>query len=259
MMRLVAGLILLWTCAGAQAVDWTDSAAVAQLFKQEGVRGTFVVHDVAKDAYTGHDRARAAQRFTPASTFKIPNSLIALSTGAVASVDEIVPYDGKPVARPAWAKAMGLREAIKVSNVPVYQELARRIGIDRMRGALVRMKYGNMDTGTVVDRFWLDGPLEISAIEQTQFLAKLAQGQLPFENVHMEAVRAISRQEGAAELYAKTGWGKRPEKDDIGWWVGWVKKDGKLYTFALNIDIPDGAEDKRVSLAKAALQAMGVL
>ena len=259
MIRHCFAVILLSLSAMAQATDWKDSAAVEQLFKKEGVTGTFVVHDVAKDTYTGHDRARAAKRFIPASTFKIPNSLIALSTGAVASVDDIVPYDGKPVYRPEWAKSMGLRDAIKVSNVPVYQELARRIGMDRMRGALVRMNYGNTNTGTVVDRFWLDGPLAISAIEQTLFLAKLAQGQLPFENVHMEAVRAISRQDGPAELYAKTGWGKRPGQPDIGWWVGWIKKDGKLYSFALNIDMPEGADDKRVSLARAALQSLGLL
>jgi len=259
MIKQALALALFSMCAVVNATEWKDSAVVTALFKKEGVTGTFVVHDVAKDTNTGHDELRAGKRFIPASTFKIPNSLIALSTGAVASVDEIVPYDGKPVARAEWARAMGLREAIKVSNVPVYQELARRIGMDRMRGALVRMNYGNNDTGKVVDRFWLDGPLEISALEQTVFLAKLAQGQLPFENVHMEAVRAIARQDGPAELYAKTGWGKRPGQPDIGWWVGWIKKEGKLYTFALNIDIPDGAEDKRVALARASLRALGLL
>lgn len=259
MIRHVFAFVLLSLCAVAQATDWHDSPAITQLFKKEGATGTFVVHDVAQDTNTGHDRRRAAKRFIPASTFKLPNSLIALSTGAVASVDEIVPYDGKPVDRAELAKDMSLRDAIKISNVPVYQEMARRIGLERMRSALVRLNYGNMDTGTVVDRFWLDGPLEISALEQTVFLARLAQGQLPFENVHMDAVRAIARQDGAAELYAKTGWGKRPGQPDIGWWVGWIKKDGKLYTFALNIDIPAGAPDKRVSLAKAALQSLGLL
>ena len=216
MIKRLAALLLMACGAVAQAAEWRDSPAITQLFKKEGVTGTFVVHDVALDTDTGPNRQRAAKRFIPASTFKLANSLIALSTGAVASVDEIVPYDGKPVYRAEWAKDMDLREAIKVSNVPVYQALARRIGMERMRGALVRMNYGNMDTGKVVDRFWLDGPLEISAIEQTVFLARLAQGQLPFENVHMEAVRAIARQDGPAELYAKTGWGKRPGQPDIG-------------------------------------------
>jgi beta-lactamase class D len=243
----------------AQAAEWRQSAPVARLFQQAGVTGTFVVYDVAADVYTTHDRKRAETRFIPASTFKIPNSLIALAHGAVASVDEIVPYDGRKVSRPEWGRAMGLRDAIRVSNVPVYQEMARRVGLERMRSDLVRMKYGNMDTGTVVDRFWLDGPLKISAVEQTAFLVKLAQGQLPYTNVAMAAVREICRQDGAPDLYAKTGWGVRPGEADIGWWVGWLKKDGKLYAFALNMDLPDGAQDQRVSLAKAALRELGLL
>lgn len=260
MIKQCLALLLLPVCLASNAAEWKESAAIARLFKQEGVTGTFIVHDVAADVYTVHDRKRAETRFIPASTFKIPNTLIALSHGAVANVDEIVPLGGKPVSRPQWAKPMGLREAIRVSNVPVYQEIARRVGLDRMRTDLVKMQYGNTQTGTVVDRFWLDGPLKISALEQTEFLTKLAQGQLPYTNVAMAAVREISRQEGAADLYAKTGWGERPGEPDIGWWVGWLNKDGKLYAFALNIDIPDqAAGDKRVPLAKAALRELGLL
>ena len=259
LIKKLAVLLLLPACLAAQAAEWKDSAPIGELFRKEGVRGTFVVHDVAADTYTGHDRERADTRFFPASTFKIPNTLIALSNGAVASVDEVVPYGGKPVARPEWARDMPLRAAIKMSNVPVYQEVARRVGLDRMRTGLGKMKYGNMETGTVVDRFWLDGPLTISAREQADFLAKLAQGQLPFANAHMEQVRAICRQDGEAELYAKSGWGGRKGEPDIGWWVGWLKKDGKLYTFALNMDMPDGAADRRMSLAKDSLRALGLL
>lgn len=259
MIRKLSAVLMLAASVATHAAEWKDSAQVAALFEKERVTGTFVVHDVAHDTYTVHNRDRANTRYIPASTFKIPNTLIALSYGAVASVDEIVPYGGKPVSRPEWARDMSLRDAIKISNVPVYQEVARRIGIDRMRTGLVKMKYGNMDAGNVVDRFWLDGPLKISAVEQIGFLAKLAQGQLPFANAHMEQVRAICRQEGEQELYAKTGWGSQPNGPDIGWWVGWIRKDGKLYTFALNMDIPEGAKDKRVSLAKSALRELGLL
>lgn len=111
-------------------------------------------------------------RFLPASTFKIPNSLIELSVGAVRSVDEVLPYKGpsQPFVK-AWAKDMGRREAISLSNVPIYQELARRIGLDRMRENIVRMDYGNKEVGASVDSFWLSGPLKISAVEQALFLA----------------------------------------------------------------------------------------
>lgn len=44
---------------------------------------------------------------------------------------------------------MGLRGAMKVSNVPLYQELARRIGLQRMGEAIVRLVYGNQQIGSV--------------------------------------------------------------------------------------------------------------
>ena len=65
--------------------------------------------------------------------------LIGLSAGVVSSVDEILPYGGKTQPIKAWERDMSLREAIKVSNVSVYQEFARRIGVQnrtRTRDAL---------------------------------------------------------------------------------------------------------------------------
>lgn len=247
--------------ASPQALVWKEDARVAQLFAQAGVTGTFVVYDAAHNVYTGHDRQRAATRYVPASTFKIPNSLIGLATGAVASVDEVLPYGGGPTYLPQWARDMGLREAIRMSNVPVYQELARRIGMPRMRDGLRQLGYGNMDAGATVDTFWLDGPLTISAIEQTRFLERLAQERLPFPQPAMAAVREIIRQEGESKLYAKTGWYAPDDRSNqIGWWVGWVEKDGKTYPFALNLDIADDAAGaKRVPLGKAALKALGLL
>jgi beta-lactamase class D len=259
-MRLFLALLLLPACLSVQAAEWKDSSELARLFRQEGITGTFIVHDLANDRYTVHDRKRAETRYIPASTFKIANSLIGLSTGVVADVDQVLPYGGGPTRRPEWAQDMSLRDAIRVSNVPVYQGLARRIGIERMRTGLRQLEYGNMDPGSVVDVFWLDGPLKISAYEQTVFLDKLVRDALPVPKAAMAAVRAILRQEGSAELYAKTGWGVPPDGGDIGWWVGWVNKDGKLYTFALNLDIPDDAAGaRRVPLGKASLQALGLL
>ena len=69
------------------------------------------------------------------------------------------------------------------------------------------------------------------------------------------------RQDDHANLYAKTGWYMPDDrKNQIGWWVGWVEKDGKVYAFALNVDITDDTvAAKRVPLGKAALQALGLL
>ncbi|KQQ86744.1 class D beta-lactamase [Massilia sp. Leaf139] len=259
-MRRLLPLLLVPACLVVQAAEWKEDARLAKLFKQENVRGSFVVHDLANDSYTVHDRERAQTRYVPASTYKIPNSLIGLATGVVADVDQVLPYGGGPTRRPEWAQDMSLRDAIRVSNVPVYQGLARRIGMERMRAGLRQFEYGNMDPGSVVDTFWLDGPLKISAVEQTVFLDKLVRDALPVPKAAMAGVRAILRQEGHAGLYAKTGWGAPGGGPDIGWWVGWVEKEGKVYTFALNLDIPDDETGaKRVPLGKASLQALGLL
>jgi beta-lactamase class D len=73
----------------------------------------------------------------PASTFKIPNSIIALETGVVK--DAIILHGGKPQPFREWKKDMSMREAIALSAVPIYQELARRIGLDRYHEWLLRL------------------------------------------------------------------------------------------------------------------------
>lgn len=260
MKSLFAAVILLFAFH-AYALDWQDSSQVSQLFDRAGVQGTFVLYDVTAQRLTGHNPDRADTRFIPASTFKIPNTLIGLSVGAVENVDEVLPYGGKPQPFKVWEKDMGLREAITLSNVPIYQELARRTGLERMRDGVSRMDYGSGEIGTVVDDFWLVGPLEISAIEQARFLAKLARDELPFPKNFQQSVRQIVllEQNDGWALYGKTGWVNAPNPG-IGWWVGWVQKDGHVYAFALNMDIQQASDaSKRVELGKASLRALGVL
>ena len=102
-MRRLIALMLLSACfiaQAAQAAEWKESAQLTQLFKREGVRATFIVHDLANDSYTVHDRERAQTRYVPASTFKIANSLIGLSNGVVDNVDQVLPYGGGSTRRP---------------------------------------------------------------------------------------------------------------------------------------------------------------
>ncbi|PTN38239.1 class D beta-lactamase [Desulfonatronum sp. SC1] len=256
---IVTGFIFLFSCQ-AYALDWQDSPHVGQLFRDAGVTGTFVLYDVAAEQLVGHNRERAYTQFIPASTFKVANLLIGLSAGAAKDVDEVLPYGGRPQPVKAWEKDMNLREAITLSNIAIYQELARRIGLARMRDAVGAIDYGNGEIGTVIDRFWLVGPLKISAVEQTLFLNRLAQGTLPFPQDKQEAVRdAIQlEQRDHSTLYGKTGWENFPNPG-VGWWVGWVSKNGRDYAYALNIDIREASDaTKRVELGKASLKALGV-
>jgi len=254
--------IVILTCFPSFALAWEENPGLAEIFERAQTAGTFVVYDVTENAWSGYNHPRAETRYIPASTFKIANSLIGLSCGAVSSVDEVLPYKGpaKPMV-PKWAHDMGLREAIAMSNVPIYQELSRRIGPARMREGVAKLHYGNGEIGAVIDKFWLDGPLEISAFEQVTFLTGLVQDALPLPKKVQASVREILLLETGTDwkLYGKTGWQNAPGRG-IGWFVGWVEKKGRYYVFALNIDIkkPDDAA-KRTALAKASLQRLGLL
>lgn len=244
------------------ALTWREEPSLRPLFEKAGVDGTFVVLDERERLWRGTNRQRAEQRFSPASTFKIPNSLIALSLGVVASVDQLIPYTGDP--NPfmrEWLEPMGMRGAIRVSNVPLYQELARRIGLARMQAAIQRLHYGNEQIGNNVATFWLRGPLAISAIEQTQFLAGLAKRTLPFPVIAQQQVAEITRIDGGPgwSLHAKTGWQNAPGAG-VGWWVGWVQRGDQVYPFALNIAMSGSADaPKRERLGRESLKALDII
>lgn len=197
--------------ASAQNKDTKVRTDLVAVFKEQGVVGTFVVYDVLNDQTTLVNPDRASMRFIPASTFKVANSLIALETGAVKNENEIIPYGGQPQTIKAWERDMSLRDAIPISNVPIYQQIARRIGLDRYREWLARLDYGNRNVGTVVDQFWLRGPLKITAIEQAAFMARLSQQTLKAAKRWQLVVRDIIRLErnDAFTLYGKTGWEPR--------------------------------------------------
>jgi beta-lactamase class D len=240
-----------------QANDLVERADLVSVFQSQGVVGTFAVFNSATGQMTVVDAKRAAVRYVPASTFKIANSLIALETGVVKDENEVIPYGGKPQDIKSWEKDMSMRDAIPISNVPIYQELARRIGLQTYATWLTKLDYGNRETGTALERFWLDGPLGTSAIEQCRFVDRLALGNLPMSDRSQTLVRDILKLESkdGRTLYGKTGWSQK-----IGWWTGWVDDKRKITSFALNMDMPSVQDaPKRVAIAKTLLGQLGVL
>ena len=232
------------------------------VFDSAGITGTFVLYRPADDRLIVANLERAETRFVPASTYKIPHTLIALETGAVADVEEVVPYGGQPQPFAAWERDMSVREAVPASSVPVFQEVARRVGPERMQGWLDRLDYGNRDMGMVQDRFWLDGPLEISAIGQARFLAELAAGTLPAGAEAQATVREVTLLEAGDghTIFGKTGWAF-DVLPQVGWWVGWVEReDGAIHAFALNLEMR-GSDDarRRIELGREMLRRLAIL
>lgn len=263
MSRIFAATALILSAATVRANEsFTPRADWEHHFADAGATGTIVVVDERDGSRWVWDAARAAERFSPASTFKIPHALIALDAGVVRDEFQVFPWDGTERSIRSWNRDQDLRSSMRNSVVWVYQEFARAIGAERERACLERLDYGNHSVGDAVDEFWLDGSLRISAYEQIAFLRRLYRNELPFAVAHQRLVKDVMINEAGRDwiLRAKTGWQARLERQ-IGWWVGWVERPDGAVFFALNIDMPGGSADapKREAIARAVLRELGAL
>ncbi|MGV3741774.1 MAG: penicillin-binding transpeptidase domain-containing protein [Burkholderiaceae bacterium] len=243
-----------------------ERADFAQHF--HGVRGTFVLHDMQTGRTLCHNPQRAAERFLPASTFKIPNTLIALESGVASGPDFFLPWDRAAVPPQAWWPAawsqdQTLRSALKNSVVWYYKELARRTGRERMQSYVDRFDYGNRDISGGIDQFWLSGGLRISAEEQVDFLQRFYSGKLGISERSTRLAKDMLVLEETPEyrLSGKTGWAGLGEPGtQTGWLVGYLERDGQAYPFALNIHIEKNEDAAaRMATTKSVLRQVGLL
>jgi beta-lactamase class D len=247
-------------------------SASAQDLRQyfKGVEGCFVLYDLKSDRYLRYNEERCRRRFSPFSTFKIPNSLIGLETGVIKDAEFVIPWDrvkyppGDWKVEPFkhWGQDQTLRTAIKYSVVWYYRELAASVGAAGMDQWLAKFNYGNRDASGGIDRFWLNSSLSISPDEQVEFLKAFYQGRLPVSKQSLKIVKDIItlEQTDSYKLSGKTGGGPLGERA-LGWFVGYLEKNGNVYIFALNIEGKDflAVRDERINLTKRILAGLGYL
>ena len=237
---------------------------LSKRFADEGTTGTFVGYKVDEYLILASDKDRSGEGMLPASTFKIPNSIIALETGVVADPDkEVFKWDGVVRSIEAWNRDHTMRSAIAASVVPVYQEIARRIGEVRMQKYVDLFQYGNRDIGGGIDQFWLTGNLRIDSIEQIDFVDRLRRGALPVSKRSQEMVRDILPVSKAGEsiIRAKSGLlGAELGKPSLGWMVGWAEKGSANTVFALNMDVREPRHiAARMTLTQQCLADIGAI
>jgi len=227
----------------------------------QGFKGAFVLYDLNRNRYIRYNPERCAERFIPASTFKIMNSLIGLETGAVPDADYVIKWDGTKYDVPAWNQDHTLRTAIQNSAVWYYQELARRVGEKKMQEYVDAAHYGNQNISGKIDTFWLEGSLRISAEEQVEFLKRLYKGELPFSQRSMNIVKEILVLEKTEtyQLSGKTGSGQRITPHES-WFVGYLETQGNVYIFAANIESlgSDGNGDTAKEIVRNILKDLGL-
>ena len=153
-------------------------------------------------------------------------------------------------------------EAFRVSSVPYYQEVARRIGKDTMQLWLDSLRYGTQKIKTAIDTFWLDNSLKIKPDEELGLVKRLYFDQLPFFKSYQEAVKKAMLFENNANyrLAYKTGWAHTENGHSLGWVAGWVEENGHPYFFVLNVESADKDFDMkpvRIKMLKDMLKYLG--
>ncbi len=220
------------------------------------------------------NKERAKQRLSPFSTFKIPNSLIALETKLIANKEQTLTFDKNKYPVQAWWPSVwklptyNLATAFKFSMVAIYKQMATDIGQDKMQSYISNFDYGNKDISSGLDSFWLNGSMQISAIEQVRFLQKMHQGQLAINKNSFDTLKEIMLVETNAtySLYAKTGAGRANAEDKssktmLGWYVGFVENTEGVHYFAFNFTRDSYAQMKasRVAIARNHLKKAGII
>lgn len=202
-----------------------------------GNKGSFVLFDKNKNSYFIFDEEQSQRRASPCSTFKILNSLIGLETKVLDDENTLIKWNGKRNYIDSWNSDHTLASAFSNSVVWYYQEVAAKVGKEKMQSFLKETAYGNADISGGLTKFWLDSSLRISPLEQVVFLRKFYSYDLLFSRRNIDIVKKIMiiPQDNGMVLSGKTGLAGK----HLGWFVGYVEKDNNVYFFATKVEGAD--------------------
>lgn len=246
---LVLLLFMILIISGLSTITSAESPVkeldVEELFKEK--EGTVVLKNMKDDQTYVFNNERSTKRLTPESTFKMPNALIGLESGAVRDEYEVKRWDGVIREFESWNRDHSLASAMRESVIWFYQDMAGDIGEKKMQENISRMDYGNEDISGGIDTFWLNSSMKISAIEQVDFMERLVKEELPFQEKHQKTVKRIMIQDEQDEyiLHGKTG--TRLSDLGLGWYVGFIETDKNVWLFAVNIN-GTGSEAKNIAI-----------
>jgi|TARA_B100000315_G_C14450523_1_gene528882 beta-lactamase class D len=208
------------------------------IIESTDVKGSILIYDFENNKYYSNDFQWAEKGNLPASTFKIPNSIIALETGVVENDSTLFKWYGEKRYLKNWEQDLIFKQAFHYSCVPCYQEVARKIGEKNMSKHLNEIDYGNMKVDSInIDSFWLKGESRINQFQQIDFLKRFYHSELPISKrteTIMKRMMVIEHN-SIYKLSGKTGWSIKNGNNN-GWFIGYVETQNKTYFFASNIE-----------------------
>ncbi len=240
-----------------------DDEDILDAMQEHDVQGTMIISSEDNQIIYIFDAERAHTPLSPASTFKIANSMIAIEEGVLKDQYEMIKWDGEKRFFDAWNQDQNLKSAFKSSCVWFYQELAKKIGGPKYEMYFELFDYGNQLLGDDITTFWLEGEgdLRITPLEQIDFLKGIYHRTLPISARTYAILQDVMLEEEGSDyqIYSKTG---SATKNWIGhgWYVGYVTVKNETWFFVTNILI-DGMKDlpKRKAVTIAVLNKKGII
>ena len=245
-MRLFCVTLIAVFLLGCSANNVTTDDSLKKYFDEQKAEGTFGLFNNGNGQFTIYNLARYRDSaYLPASTFKIVNSLIGLQTGVISGDSMVIKWDGVQRDNPQWNRDLSMHQAFRVSAVPYYQEVARRIGKDTLQFWLDSIAYGTKKIVGPVDSFWLDNTMKITPDEQLGLVKRLYFNQLPFFTPYQQTVKQamLFEDKPTHSLSYKTGLGRKEDGTPVAWVVGWIEENRHPYFFVLNMESKDSAAD----------------
>jgi beta-lactamase class D len=265
-------LLLLLAPACAQAAEPEAMQQVQASLRQADA--AFALQDLQSGGFFRYNETRCREPFSPFATFHLPLALIALEIGAAKDAQTLIPWNrlkypaqAETLSQwpPQWAQDQTLRAAFERAVPWFFQELAQRIGPERLQPYLDKLRYGNralsFNATGELEQFWVEGSLRITLNEQLALLRSLYEQRLPLSKRAQKLAREllIKEQTASYTLCGIAGSGMLTSGKYLGWFVGWLETNRGVCVFALNLL---GANDEAVNepavkLAKTVLSRLG--
>ena len=276
-MRLSLLAFLLISLFACSPDNVTEDPNLKELFDKNGFQGSFGLFDNGKGSFIIYNLHQFTDSlYSPASTFKIVNSLIGLETGVVADSSSLIQNDpeaesrkqGFATGRSECDTILTMAQAFRRSCPNYYRELAQKLGVKTMQHYLDTLGYARKKskfevTPKNLTQFWLNNELKVTADEQLGLMKKLYFDQLPFQKRSQRILRGMMLQEETLtyKLGFKTGTtDSNITGKEIGWLVGWIEENKHLFFFTLQVESKEHRDrEDRIVLLKEILRKKGFL
>lgn len=243
------------------------SEKIQSILDAQHLNGVVLLFDKQNNTFYSNNFTEASKPELPASTFKIPNTIISLETGLLKDRNAIFKWNGEIREFPVWERDLTVQEAFQLSCVPCYQKLAKEIGVKRMKEYLEMLKFGKMNVNVEnIQNFWLEGSSKITAFEQVNFLKRLYFGELSISDKTVQEMKTILviKRNLDYVLSGKTGLIFSKDEKYKGWFVGYIEKGQQNIFFATKV-YPKSQISKnkflllRKEVTLSALEAVGFI